>query len=184
MPVAARAASMHATSRFAWWRIAVWLLLLFSAIGCLQYAHHARQLWAQLQTLSPTDSDGVAGLHGMLGWDGAYLLAAMLLIVLCAGGILRQAWARRSLRVACVLLAVWLLISGGLLLSQWDQFKQASEVAMTGAHVDAALQQWPGQAQRSYLIALILKALAVPVLLWLAWRLGQPTLRAQFRSRR
>jgi hypothetical protein len=36
------------------------------------------------------------------------------------------------------------------------------------------------QARRSYLLGLLLKALLVPLLLWLAWQLGRPQVRAQF----
>ena len=35
-----------------------------------------------------------------------------------------------------------------------------------------------------YRIGIALKAVSVPVLLWLAWRLGQPQVRAQYRHRR
>ena len=37
---------------------------------------------------------------------------------------------------------------------------------------------------RSFLIAVAIKFVGVPVLLWLAWWLGRPSVRAQFRSRR
>jgi hypothetical protein len=39
------------------------------------------------------------------------------------------------------------------------------------------------RAQRTWQIGLALKMVAIPVLCWLAWQLGQPLVRAQFRSR-
>jgi uncharacterized membrane protein YoaK (UPF0700 family) len=120
----------------------------------------------------------------MLGWDIIYLLAAFALIVICAGGILRQAWARPALRMASCLLALWALISGGLLLAQLPSFDHASADAIAQLQNDATLQQALQHARRSYQMALVLKAVAVPVLLWLVWRLGVPEVRAQFRAHR
>jgi hypothetical protein len=166
------------------WRVLAWALLLLSALGCLQYVRHAQLVWEQLQGLAPAQPDAVAALRGMLAWDLAYLLAAFALIVICAGCILRQAWARPALRAASCLLALWALVSGGLLLAQWSSFDHASADAMAQLRNDATLQQALLHARRSYRIALVLKAVAVPVLLWLAWRLGTPATRAQFRSRK
>ncbi len=169
--------------RFAVWRVVVWLLLLLAAFGCVQYLSHAQLLWAQRQALPPAAGAGAA-LRRMLAWDITYLLAAFALIVLCAGCILRQAWARPALRVAAVLLALWMLASGGAMLAQWPAFERASSNALDQLHGDAALRQALMHARRSYLAALVLKGVAVPVLLWLSWRLGVPAVRAQFRHRR
>ena len=166
------------------WRVLVWMLLLFAALGCLQYVRHAQLVWGQLQALAPAQPDAVTALRGMLAWDIGYLLAAFVLIVICAGCILRQDWARPVLRVASSLLALWALVSGGLLLAQWSSFDHASADAIAQLQSDAALQLALLHARRSYQIALVLKAVAVPMLLWLAWRLGLPEVRAQFGSRR
>ena len=184
MPVVVRTAAVTPPRGFALWRVVVWLLLLLAAFGCLQYVNHAHQGWTQLQALAPSDAGTAAALRGMLGWDIAYLLAAFTLVVLCAGGILRQTWARPALRVAACLLALWALITGGMLLAQWPQFDQASANALAQLRADATLQQALLHARRSYQMALVLKAIAVPVLLWLAWRLGVPAVRAQFFPRR
>lgn len=127
------------------WRVLVWAMLLLAALGCVQYVRHAQQVWKQLRTLAPAEPQVVTTLHDMLGWDMAYLLAALALIVICAGCILRQAWARPCMRVAALLLAVGLVFSATLLL---------------------------------------FKGVAVPLLLWLSWRLGQPAVLAQFRLHR
>lgn len=182
MPVAMRAEPVSRGHRFALWRVLVWLLLLLAAFGCVQYFNHAELLWGQRHAFAP-DSTMAAALHRLLAWDIAYLLAAFILIVLCAGCILRQAWARPLLRVAAGILALWMLATGGAMLAQWPSLLRASSDAMAQLDGHEALQQALLHARYSYLMALVLKAIAVPVLLWLSWRLGVPMVRAQFRHR-
>lgn len=182
MPMALRAEPLRHGRTFAVWRVVVWLLLLLAAFGCLQYFRHAELLWTQRQALA-SSVEASAALRVMLAWDIAYLLAAMVLIVLCAGCILRQAWARPALRVAAGLLALWMLASGVAMLVQWPAFEHASADALGQLHGDVALRQALVQARHTYLAALVLKAVAVPVLLWLAWSLGCAGVRAQFRRR-
>ena len=162
------------------WRVAMWLLLLLAAFGCVQYLAHMQLLWAHRHGLSPADG---AAWRGMLAWDVAYFVAAFALIVLCAGCILRQAWARAPMRMVCTALALWALVTGGMLAVQWLAFERSSADALlqlaSGDHLRAAIVH----ARRSYRIALGLKAVAIPLLAWLAWSLGTPTVRAQFRRR-
>ncbi|MEW9622659.1 hypothetical protein [Rhodanobacter geophilus] len=181
MAVMTRAEPGSAPRGFAAWRVAVWLVLLLAAFGCVQYLGHAQLLWAQRTSLSPADT---VAMHHMLAWDIGYLLAAFALIVLCAGCILRQAWARTPLRVALGVLVLWALVSGGMMLAQWPQFDRASAEALAQLGSDATLRNAVVHARRVYRITLALKAVAIPVLLWLAWRLGAPAVRMQFRHRR
>lgn len=181
MPLMARAESGLASRGFAIWRVVVWLLLLLAAFGCVQYLSHAQLLWAQRANLSAADS---VAMHRMLAWDIGYLLAAFALIVLCAGCILRQAWARAPLRVACGVLVLWALASGGMMLAQWPQFDRASADALAQLGNDSTLRNAVVHARRVYRITVALKAAAIPALLWLAWRLGTPAVRMRFRHRR
>ncbi|MBN8923081.1 MAG: hypothetical protein BGP10_02570 [Rhodanobacter sp. 68-29] len=181
MPVMARAESGPASRGFALWRVVVWLLLLLAAFGCVQYFSHAQLLWAHRANLSPADS---AAMQRMLAWDIGYLVAALVLIVLCAGCILRQAWARAPLRVAAGMLVLWALVSGGMMVAQWPQFDRASAEALAQLGHDAALGEAVVHARRVFRITMALKGAAIPVLLWLAWRLGTPAVRMQFRHRR
>lgn len=184
MPFTMRAGAP--ASKFAAWRIVLWLVLLLSAFGCLQYVHHAQGVWARLHAGAPADVTMTATLHQQLAWDIGYLLAAFALIVLCAGGILQQAWSRVPLQVAAVVLAAWSALSGLWLFERWHEFVQsASDMAVVhGPQAVAALHALLDHARRSYRIGLGLKVIAVPVLLWLAWRLGRPQVRAQFHRRR
>ena len=143
--------------RFATWAIAPWMLLLFAALGCVQYLQHA---------------------------EYAYLLAAMAVIVVSAGCILRQAWARPSMRTLALLLALWALVTGVLMLRQWGDFETARQQAMAQPQLGQVALWLIARARRTWLVALALKAAAIPLLLWLAWVLGTPAARAQFRRRR
>ena len=181
MMATARVGADLAPRDFAVWRVVVWLLLLLAAFGSVQYLSHAQLLWAQRANLSPTDT---VAMHQMLAWDIGYLLAAFAIIVLCAGCILRQAWARVPLRAAAGVLVLWALVSGGMMLARWPQFDRASADALAQLGHDAILRNAVVHARRVYRITLALKAVAIPVLLWLAWQLGTPAVRTQFRQRR
>lgn len=180
MPVLTPADPRHASRGFAAWRMVAWLLLLLAGFGCVQYLSHAQMLWAQRANVAPADG---AALHRMLAWDIGYFLAAFALIVLCAGCILRQGWARVPLRVACGALALWALVGGGMMLAQWPQFDRASADALAQLGRDDVMRAAVLHARRVYRMTLGLKAAAIPVLLWLAWRLGTPVVRMQFRHR-
>lgn len=146
-----------ASRRFALWAVVPWVLLLLSALACAQYLQHG---------------------------DYPYLIASLLVFVTSAGCILRLAWACLAMRVVAVLLAIWSLVTGVLMLHHWGEFELARQRAMTQPQV-AELAVWMvNRAQRTWEVGLALKALAIPMLLWLAWRLGRPEVRAQFGVRR
>ncbi|HEV2679286.1 MAG TPA: hypothetical protein VGV14_02190 [Rhodanobacter sp.] len=156
MPLAVRADSTSAR-RFSVWTIGVWILLLFTAMGSVQYLQHA---------------------------EYAYLAAALLVIVVCAGCILRQAWARPAMQVMAVLLALWALLTGVLMLHQWNDFETARQHALAQPQLGEIALWMIARAQRTWQVGLTLKAIAIPLLLWLAWQLGRPAVRMQFHPRR
>jgi len=168
------------------WRVVVWMLLLVSAFGSVQYVKHMQNVWGQLRdnvSLQPAELDA---LHGMLGWDATYLLVVFVLIVICAGCIMRQAWARPCMRVAAVLLAVWLLITGYLQLRDLQALgaNSAAILAQAQQQGTAGAAQMLAHLQRGHKLALLFKAVGWIALLWLAWKLGKPAVCAQFRTRR
>jgi hypothetical protein len=156
MPLAGRSDTASAR-RFSVWPIGVWILLLLAAMGSVQYLQHA---------------------------EYAYLLAALLVIAVCAGCILRQAWARPITQVVAVLLALWALVSGVLMLQQWGDFETARQHAQALPQLGEVALWMIARAQRTWQVGLALKAIAMPLLLWLAWQLGRPAVRAQFKRRR
>ena len=145
-----------ALPRFGAWRVGTWIVLLLAAFGGVLYLRHG---------------------------DWPYLVGAFAVLIACAGCILRQPWARQALRVVALLLALWALATGGLMLAQWGQFATARAHALSQPQPELALLVIE-QARRSFLLGLALKALLVPLLLWLAWQLGRPSVRAQFVARR
>jgi hypothetical protein len=155
MPLAVRADAAPAP-RFSLWAIGPWMALLFAAMGSVQYLRHG---------------------------EYAYLAAALIVIVICAGCILRQAWARPAMRVLAALLAAWSLATAVLMLQQSGDFETARQHAMAQPQLGQIALWMIDRARRTWQVALALKAIAIPLLLWLAWQLGRPAVRAQFRSR-
>ena len=157
MPSMARAGTPP-PRRFSVWMIGVWIVLLFAAMGAVQYLQHAEYV---------------------------YLLAALLIFVVCAGCVLRLAWARPTMPSLAVLLVLWALVSGVLMLRQWGDFEAARQHALAMQPQLAEVALWMvARAQRTWQVGLALKAIAIPLLLWLAWQLGRPAVRAQFKRRR
>ena len=152
-----RRADTSSAHGFALWMIGLWVVLLLAAMGCVQYLQHA---------------------------DYAYLLSGLVVIVVCVGCILRQAWARPVMRALAVLLALWSLVSGVLMLQHAGDFERARQHALAQPQL-AQIALWLiARAQRTWQVGIALKAIAVPLLLWLAWQLGRPGVRVQFRARR
>ena len=156
MPLAPNVAGA-ANRRFAPWAIGPWVLLLLAAIGFVQYLRHAEYL---------------------------YLGAAVAVIVVCAGCILRQAWSRSAMQVLALLLATWSLVTAVLMLQQWGDFEIARQHARAQPQLGEMALWMIARAQRTWQVGIALKLAAIPALLWLAWQLGRPAVRAQFRSRR
>jgi len=168
------------------WRIVVWLLLLVSAFGSVQYVKHMQDVWGQLQNNASLQPSELDALHGMLGWDASYLLVVFVLIVICAGCIMRQAWASPCMRVAAVVLAIWLLITGYLQLRDLLVLGADKAGILAQAHQQGTVgaAQILARLQRGYQLALVFKAVGIVVLLWLIWELGKPSVRTQFSTRR
>ena len=146
------------TRRFSVWMIGVWMVLLLAAMGAVQYLQHA---------------------------EYAYLLAALLIFVVSAGCILQLAWARPVMQVLAMLLALWALVSGVLLLQQWGDFETARQHALALQPQLRDIALWTiARARRTWQVGLVFKALAIPLLSWLAWQLGRPAVRMQFKRRR
>lgn len=143
--------------RFQVWVIGPWVILLLAAFGAVQYLRHENH---------------------------AYLAAAMLVVVVCAGCILRQSWSRLAMQVLAVLLAAWAGITGVLMLQQWGDFEIARQQVQASAQLGDMALWMIERAERTWRVALAFKLLAVPPLLWLAWQMGRSAVRAQFRLRR
>jgi hypothetical protein len=139
--------------RFTLWAVVLWILLLLAALASAQYLQHG---------------------------DYSYLVGALLVFAVCACCILRLAWARLAMRMVAVLLAIWWLATAVLMLHHRGDFDLARQHAMTQPQISQLAIWMIDRAQRTWEVGLAFKLLAVPMLLWLAWRLGRPEVRAQF----
>jgi hypothetical protein len=167
-------------ARFSIWRIVTWLLLLLAVFGILQYSVHA---WHVGAALGQAGSQRQASLGAMLAWDVAYLAVACVSVMVAAGALLHRAWARPALRVVAAVLAAWLLVTAIMLIAHWASFNNHSSELLAQSGLGDAGRALLTRVRRNYLVAMCLKAAAVPVLAWLAWRLGAPRVRAQFAAR-
>lgn len=169
-------------STFALWRIVTWLLLLLAVFGIFQYSVHAWHVGGLLDMEGWEDRR--ASLLGMLAWDVAYLIVACAAVASAAGALLRRGWARSALRVVAAVLALWLLATTIMMLARWSTFNHQSAALAGESGLSDVARDMVERVRRQYLVAMVLKAVAVPVLAWLSWRLGRPAVRAQFMPRR
>lgn len=167
-------------SRFAWWRMFIWALLLFAAWGGIVNLAQAQHVWSYLQSLPSGDSSATPAFQA-LAWAVGYLLGWFVVIVICAGCILRQAWARAAFRLMALVLIV---------LAAYTAWQQWGMLHVLDATVAASGQAVAGQdaqlidQKRILMVSLGLRLIAALLLLWLSWQLGQPAVRLQFKARR
>ena len=171
--------STGATSRFRpeVWRIVTLLLLLLAIFGILQYSGHA---WRVVALMHADGQGDHAPLTEMLAWDIVYLLAACVTVTAAAGTLMLRGWARPVLRVVAAALSVWLLVTAIMLVAHWSSFNNHSAAFLAQTRPGDAGRALIDHGQRTYLVAIILKAIGVPILVWLAWHLGVPAVRSQF----
>jgi hypothetical protein len=168
---------MSLSSRLpALYRILTWCMLLLAMLGVLEYSVHAWQVW---QHFSGVDAAARARLRVMLGWDAAYLVGACLTLSVAAGVLLRREWARRAMRVVALLLAAWAVWTAW----RWSGADHALAQLLARPDLDAISRAQITHQRRALRMAMLLKLASAPLLAWLAWRLGRPAVRAQFRGR-
>jgi hypothetical protein len=142
--------------RFSIWSLALWVLLLLLAYGGLQYLQHG---------------------------DFLYLGATFVAIVVCVGAIMRHEWARSAMRVVALLIALYALVSGVAILMHWSDFDSMRQSAQANPQIAEDVSMLLERTKRVYQIALAIKVVSIVYLLWLAWVLGRPAVRAQFHRR-
>ncbi|MCW8807577.1 MAG: hypothetical protein OQK79_05630, partial [Rhodanobacter sp.] len=87
-------------------------------------------------------------------------------------------------RLLAVALALWALVSGALMLSQWHDLVNARQQAMAQPQLGQAAVWMADRALRTWVVVFALKAIALPLLFWLEHQLGRPAVRLQFRRSR
>ncbi|KGI76939.1 hypothetical protein [Oleiagrimonas soli] len=160
-------------------RIVVWLVLLLTAWGVLQYAMHA---WRLMHLMGQAPAEQASRMRWMLAWDAVYVLAAGLTLSAAAGVLLWRARARPVLRWLAFVLAAYSLASGVHLFAQWQSFQHASVDLLAQSPYPDLARALIDKVNRTTLISLGLKAISVPVLAWLGWRLGATDVVQRFAS--
>ena len=83
-----------------------------------------------------------------------------------------------------MLLACWAVYSGVLMWLGREKFEVARQVALDNPQLGDAGLMMVERARRAFQVMLAIKAIGVPLLLWLAWTMGRPKVAAQFHTRR
>jgi len=65
-----------------------------------------------------------------------------------------------------------------------DKFELARQAALANPQLGDVALMMVERAQRTFQVVLAIKAIGVPLLLWLAWTMGRPVVAAQFHTRR
>ncbi|MDF3980421.1 hypothetical protein P3W24_00200 [Luteibacter sp. PPL201] len=161
---------------FAAWRIVVWLVMLLSGAALVLNAFAVFMVSQAWLTLSPEAIANGPDPRVTLAWSVGYAVVAFITVALSLGTLRWREWGRAGLRIVALLLAAWAVYTAWVGYDQWRQ-------------IGVVLSQpglpplWLAQAERRrtiLLVGVILKAITVPTLAWLSWRLGSLRVREQF----
>jgi hypothetical protein len=152
------------------WRIGAWLIVLVAGLGAFFYARDAIGIVLALR-------DGATGVGTpaaqlQLGWDVAYFVAAVLLAVLAAAVL--RGWRRAvlPLRLACLVVAVWAATGAFSMWRALVQVREGLALALATPDASADFAHVVGPMLTYMYVALGIRILVIPVLGWVAWRLG------------
>ncbi|URL58200.1 hypothetical protein IM816_16640 [Luteibacter flocculans] len=172
---AAKGAKRHRP--FAAWRIVVWLVMLLAAAGFVINTYASVVLAGALGSVSDEAiAQGASDPRIGMAWSLAYSLAAFVVIAVALGTLRWREWGRRAMRAVALLLLVWSAYTAWGAFDQWQQLGVV--LGQPGLPPDMLAF---GQKHRTILlVGLLLKAVSVPILGWLAWVLGSVGARQQF----
>lgn len=162
---------------FAPWRIVVWLVMLLSAVGFVINASGAFVAAHAIGTMSPEAiAAGGPDPRILMAWSLGYAVSAFVVMVLALGTLRWREWGRRATRVVAGVLAVWAIYTAWVAFHQWQEIG----VVLGQAGLPPELLVRGVKARSILLVGVVLKAISVPVLAWLAWALGSVSVRQQF----
>ena len=161
---------------FAAWRIVVWLVMLLAAVGFVINVYGAIIGAHAIGALSPEALAGGPDPRLLLAWSLGYAVAAFAVMVLALGTLRWREWGRRSMRIVSLLLAVWAAWTAMVAFHQWQEIGVV--LGQPGLPPDLLARAL--KARSILLVGIVLKAISVPVLAWVAWMLGSVSVRQQF----
>ena len=158
-------------ARVVGWRIAAWLIVLVAGVGAFFYARDAIGVWLALR--DGRTGIGTSAAQAQLGWDIAYFIAATLLAALAALVLRGKRRAVLPLRLVCLLVAVWAATGAFSMWRALAQVREGLAVAMASPDASGDLANVVGPILTFMYVSLGLRILIIPVLGWVAWRLGR-----------
>ncbi|MET0935141.1 MAG: hypothetical protein ABWX83_04080 [Luteibacter sp.] len=162
---------------FAFWRIVVWLVMLLAAVGFVINLYGAIIAGHAIAVMTPEAiAAGGPDPRVLMAWSLGYAVAAFAVMSLALGTLRWREWGRRSMRIVAALLAAWALWTGIVAFQQWQQI--GIVLGQQGLPPDLLVAGL--KARTILLVGIVLKAVSVPVLAWLAWALGSVSVRQQF----
>lgn len=161
---------------FAPWRIVVWLMMLLAAAGFVLNAYAAVVIGQAVAGMSADAAANGPDPRVALAWTLGYVLVAFVVMVFALGTLRWREWARSGLRIVAVLLVAWAAYTAWVAFTQWQQMG----VVLSQPGLPPELLAMAGKHRTILLIGVVLKAVSIPVLAWLAWALGGVRVREQF----
>ncbi|MGE7138868.1 hypothetical protein ACQKIE_14685 [Luteibacter sp. NPDC031894] len=162
---------------FAAWRIVVWLVMLLAAVGLVINTYASVILANAVGAVSAEAIAAGAGDPRVgVAWSLAYALGAFVVVIVALGTLRWRDWGRRAMRIIAILLLVWSAYTAWVSFDQWRQLG----VVLTQPGLPADLLASGEKHRTILLVGVVLKAVSVPVLGWLAWVLGTLRVRQQF----
>ncbi|KAF1008216.1 MAG: hypothetical protein GAK28_01195 [Luteibacter sp.] len=162
---------------FAPWRIVVWLVMLLSAVGFVLNGYAAVIFGKAVVALTPEAlANGGPDPRIGLAWSLGYVVGAFIVMALALGTLRWREWGRTGLRIVAVVLLLWAAYTAWVAFDQWRQLG----AVLTQPGLPAELLAMGQKHRTILLLGLSLKLVSVPVLGWLAWRLGTLRVREQF----
>lgn len=162
---------------FAPWRIVVWLVMLLSAVGFVINGYAAVMFGQAVGAITPEAiANGGADPRVALAWSLGYALVAFVIMALALSTLRWREWGRTWLRLAAVPLMIWAAYTAWIAFGQWQQLG----VVLAQPGLPPELLAMAMKHRTMMLVGLSMKLVSVPVLGWMAWKLGTVRVREQF----
>lgn len=158
-------------ARVAGWRIAAWLIVLVAGVGAFFYARDA--IGIALALRDGTTGIGTPAAQAQLAWDVVYFIAAAALAALAALVLRGKRRAVLPLRLVCLLVAIWAATGAFSMWRALAQVREGLAVALASPDASADLANAVGPILTYMYMSLGVRILVIPVLGWVAWRLGK-----------
>jgi hypothetical protein len=151
--------------------------MLLSAVGFVINTYGAILAANAIGTMTPEAiAAGGPDPRILLVWSLAYAFAAFAVMALSLATLRWREWGRSAMRVVAGVLAIWAVYTAVVAFHQWQEIG----LVLGDAGLPPELLARATKTRSILLVGVVLKAVSVPVLAWLAWVLGSVSVRQQF----